>query len=100
MNKQMRHYIYHGFMLIFFSILAVIFMWDFRQSYGLPPFLGQGLFMCGLLAASGFYNLIIPFKQEGSAIANTPSAQKRRALGMVAMTIVLTIILALILIWK
>ena len=100
MNKQLRHYIHHGFILIFYTILAVIFMWNFRKSYGLPPFMGQGLFICGLLAASGYYNLIIPIKQEGSALANAPSAQKRRALGMVAMTVVLAIIFAVILIWK
>ena len=87
-------------MLIFYTLLAVLFMWDFRQSYGLPMFKGLGLILCGFLVASAFFNLIIPIKQEGSPSVNTPSAQKRRTLGMIAMTIMLAVFLALLLIWK
>ena len=100
MNKRIRHYIYHGFMLIFYALLALLFSWDYRHSYGLPLFKGQGLTVCGFLIASAFYNLIIPLKQKDGATAYTPSAQKRRTLGMVALTLFLAIILALILIWK
>ena len=87
-------------MLIIPALLALLFTRDFQHSYGLPPFKGLGLISCGFLIASAFYNLIIPIKLEDSAIANTPSAHKRRTLGMVAMTIVLAIILTLLLIWK
>ena len=100
MNRILRHFMYHGFMLIFYALLAVLFSWDFRHSYGLPPFKGLGLILCGFLIASAFYNLFIPLKQEDSATAYTPSAQKRRTLGMVTLTLFLAIILALILIWK
>ena len=100
MNKHWRHYIYNGFMLIFYALLALLFSWDYRHSYGLPPFKGLGLILCGFLIACAFYNLFIPIKQEDSATAYTPSAQKRRTLGMAAMTILLAIILALLLIWK
>ena len=100
MNKQLRHYIYHGLMLISYALLALFYELDFRHTYGLPLFKGLGLILCGFLIASAFFNLIIPIKQEDSATANTPSAQKRRTLCMVAITIVLAIILALLLIWK
>ena len=58
------------------------------------------LFCSGYVSAYAFNSIINQFKLEDRATANTPSAQKRRTLGMVAMTIVLAIILALLLIWR
>ena len=95
-NKVMN--IFNGFLLLSALHTASLTAKELWQS---PNFkYGIILFCSGYLSAYAFNSIIIPVKLEERASVNTPTAQKRRALGMIVMTIVLAIILALILIWK